>query len=586
MSPRTPAPARRCFDLRAFPSLGHALDEASFRCRSNPFLIETDRGEVVSELDFRALRAEAARCAELLRRHGAAPGARLALLLANGPRWIVAAYAGLLLGCVLVPLDARAEPEGQAALLAHSRARLLVTDGPVWRRLAAKVPAGALDLALVNRPLPGSGREASAAAPCPVASWEEALPPDAPPLEPCAARGREDPAAIVYSSGTSGRPKGCVLSHESYLSQLETLANTFPLEEDDVYLSVLPSNHALDFMCGFLVPLLCGARVVHLRTLRPEWIVQALVDQRVTHLSAVPALLLALERRIRERLDALERLPAAGLRGFTKLNAWLTEGRPRPWLSRALLRPVHQALGGRLKTIFAGGAPVPAEVARRLYELGIPVAIGYGLTEACAVVSVNTLDPFRADTVGPPLPGLEVRLADRDAAGRGEVLVRGASVFQGYLDDEELTREALRDGWLHTGDLGELDATGHLRLVGRKKHMVVTAGGKNVYPEDVERRFEGVACEELAVLASQQVWSARPGEDEALILALRPRAGDAPDAILVELAARNRALPAYQRLVGALVVERAFPRTTSLKLKRDDLARDLAVHPRDALRPL
>lgn len=495
----------------------------------------------------------------------------MALLLANGPEWLIAAYAALQLGAVLVPLDARLDPEGQAALLAHSGARYLVSDGPVWRRLAPLLEAE-LAAAFVVRPL--GTLEA------PAQDWAEALPavlsPEEATLEPSGTRGRGDLAAIVYSSGTSGRPKGCLLSHENYLSQLQALANAYPLAEDDVYLSILPTNHAIDFMCGFLVPLLCGARVVHLRTLRPEWIVDALKTQQVTHLSAVPALLSAIERKLRERLSGLDRVPAAGFRGLRRLNELLTESRPRPWLSRALLQPIHDSLGGRLRTIFAGGAPVPQETVRYLYGLGIPVAIGYGQTEAGTVITVNRLDPFRAETVGPPLDGVEVKIHEPDLEGRGEVWVRGPNVFLGYLDDPEQSAEVLTpEGWLKTGDLGAFDSTGHLRLVGRAKHMVVTPGGKNVYPEEIEAKLSGLDSEELAVLPSHAIWPSAPGQDEGLVAVLRPRGGGDASALVRALAEQNRRLPAYLRLSGALVRDEAFPRTTSLKLKRHELAAEL-----------
>jgi len=558
------------------------LAEASFRSRSNTFLVELDRDQRVRELDFREFRREAARCAVALRQRGLRPGDRLALLLANGPEWLIAAYTALQLGAVLVPLDARLEPPGQAALLAHSGAQHLVSDGPVWRRLAPLLESP-LQAALVVRPL--GTLEA------PAVDWEEALPAELTPeeanLEPSGTRTRQDLAAIVYSSGTSGRPKGCLLSHENYLSQLEALANAFPLAEDDVYLSILPTNHAIDFMCGFLVPLLCGARVVHLRTLRPEWIVDALKSERVTHLSAVPALLSAIERKLRERLSGLDRVPAAGFRGLRRLNELLTEGRPRPWLSRALLQPIHDSLGGRLRTIFAGGAPVPQETVRYLYGLGIPVAIGYGQTEAGTVITVNRLDPFRAETVGAPLEGVEVKIHEPDLEGRGEVWVRGPNVFQGYLEDPDLSAEVLTpEGWLKTGDLGVFDSTGHLRLVGRAKHMVVTPGGKNVYPEEIEAKLEGVAAEELAALPSHAIWPSAPGEDEGLLLVVRPQSGVDRAALLSELVRRNRRLPAYLRLAGALVRDQAFPRTTSLKLKRHELAAELSDLDRDQLERL
>lgn len=566
-------PARRAFRLDRYPSLGPALADAVHAHRSNPFLVLTDRGRVVVERTFREAAQEAGRLGAWLTARGVSPGDRLAIAMSNGPRWLEGALAGLGLGCVLVPLDARAEGAELARLLAHCGARALLTDGPVWRRLR-DAPL-TLEVVLVDGPLGD---------PAPGLGWDDALAAArAAPWTPVVAE-RDAPAAIVYSSGTTGgRPKGCVLTHRSYLSQLEALATLYPLAEDDVYLSVLPTNHALDFMCGFLVPVLCGARVVHLRTLRPEWLVRACQDHGVTHLSAVPALLQALEGRLQERLDAHEGLAATGLRGVRALNAWLTRDRPRAAVSRALLAPVHRALGGRLSRIFAGGAFVPRDTARALYDLGLPVAIGYGLTEACAVVTVNDLRPFRDDTVGLPLPGTEVRIDGRGPDGVGEVVVRGPQVFRGYLDDPDLTRETIVDGWLRTGDLGVLDAAGHLRLVGRKKHMVVTAGGKNVYPEEVESRFDGLpAAEEHAVVAAHAVWPARPGDDERLLLVVRPRgsADGLVDGLVGEAARRARALPEHLRPAGLLVEPEPFPRTTSLKLRRDLLARGLGARAR------
>lgn len=568
MSSATPLdPTRRAFRLDRYPSLGPALADAVHAHRSNTFLVETDRGRVVTQLTFREFQREVARLAGWLRARGLGVDDRVAIAMANGPRWLIGAVAAIGLGCVLVPLDGKAEGPELGRLLAHCRARALLTDGPVWRRLRDQ-PGADVEVVLVDGPLGPVEPEQR---------WERALVDETASACAPVARERDAPAAIVYSSGTTGgRPKGCVLSHGAYLHQLETLASLYPLAEDDVYLSLLPTNHALDFMCGFLVPALCGARVVHLRTLRPEWISGACQDLGVTHLSAVPAILTALERRLRERLDAQTGLAATGLRGVRALNAWLTRDRPREQVSRALLAPVHRALGGRLSRIFAGGAFVPRGTARFLYDLGLPVAIGYGLTEACAVVTVNDLQPFRDDTVGLPLPGTHVRIDERDEHGVGEVVVRGPQVFKGYLDDPALTREALVDGWLRTGDLGVLDAAGHLRLVGRKKHMVVTAGGKNVYPEDVEGRFDGLAdVEEHAVVAAHTVWPARPGDDERLLLVVRARADVAP--VVAEAARRARALPEHQRPAGLLVTDAPLPRTTSLKLRRDVLASDLGA---------
>lgn len=557
-------PARRWFDLSRAEGLGPALDEATLRARSNPCLVETDRGRVVTRLDYRGFRRAAAAVAHGLVERGVGPDVRVAIALPNGPRWLLTAFAALHLGATLVPLDVRADPGDLARLLGRATPRILVVDGPLWRRLGGEA-LPALDV-VVDRPL-GDLRGATpweAFADGADTATERPLPPPVP-------RPRDATAAIVFSSGTGGAPKGCRLTHGNYLAQMEALANRFQFEEDDVYLSILPTHHALDFMCGFLAAFLCGTSVVHLRTLRPEFVIGALREQRVTLLGAVPALLEALLRRVRERLTAQPRLARKGLRGMERLNAWLTRRRPNPLVSRTLLAPIHQALGGRLRCVFAGGAFVPPELAQGLYDLGIPVAIGYGLTEACAVVSVNALDPFRPDTVGAPLPGTEVRLADLDEAGRGELEVRGPGVFAGYLDDPAATAAVLVDGWLRTGDLAAIDATGHLRIVGRRKDVIVTAGGKNVSPEEVEAKLRGLPVAELAVLAAHRVWPDASGREEALVVALR--LGDDADrgAALDALRATNRRLPAHHRARSAVVVPAPFPRTPSLKVRRGEL---------------
>jgi len=228
--------------------------------------------------------------------------------------------------------------------------------------------------------------------------------------------------------------------------------------------------------------------------------------------------------------------------------------------------------------MFAGGASGDRDGAGRFHALGLPVAVGYGLTECCTVATVQDLRPFRADSVGRPVKGVEVRIVPTagtalPADGVGEVWIRGETLMLGYLDDPELSAETItEDGWLRTGDLGWLDASRHLHLVGRAKNMIVTAGGKNVYPEDVESAFEGIAgVDELCVFASGYVWP-RHGRltDEGLFAVLRSKLE--PRVLARELAARNRKLPEHKRLAAFVLVEESFPRTASTKIKREPLA--------------
>jgi long-chain acyl-CoA synthetase len=320
--------------------------------------------------------------------------------------------------------------------------------------------------------------------------------------------------------------------------------------------------------------LLFGAAVVHQRTLRPQYLRTTMKKYGITHMALVPTILKNLEEKVRESLDELSDWQRRAIDGLTKLNEWVTAAKPRPTVSRMLLKPLHDGFGGKLRLIFAGGAFIDPNTARFFYDLGFPVVIGYGLTEASTVATVNTLDPFRPDTVGKPVPGVEIEIRDANDVGVGEVWIRGRTVMKGYLDAPELTAEALVDGWLRTGDLGLLDAAGHLKLLGRAKNMIVTEGGKNIYPEDIESNFEDLPdCEEFCVFAANYIWPTGKLTGEQLVIVVRPSdKGGASDALVAELRRRNRRLPDFKRLAGYVVCDDEFPATASLKIKRPQLA--------------
>jgi long-chain acyl-CoA synthetase len=228
---------------------------------------------------------------------------------------------------------------------------------------------------------------------------------------------------------------------------------------------------------------------------------------------------------------------------------------------------------------------VERSVAEYFYRMGFPIAIGYGLTEAGTVITVNDLKPFRADSVGPPVEGTEVEIRDANDEGVGEVWVRGPTVFKGYLEAPELTEEALVEGWLRTGDLGLIDASGHLKLLGRAKNMIVTSGGKNVYPEDIENAFADVAgVEEYCVFAQSYLQPGKLSGDQ-LVLVVRLK-DDADSArVFDDLRRQNLTLSEYKRVGALLEYAPEFPRTASQKIKREPLARALAAT-KYALKPL
>jgi long-chain acyl-CoA synthetase len=391
------------------------------------------------------------------------------------------------------------------------------------------------------------------------------------------ARKRQDPACIVYSSGTSGRPKGCVLTHQNYLEQCIALTSLYPFSPGVRYLSILPTNHAIDFMVGFIGPFVCGACVVHLRTLRPEFIRDAFVRYKINYISVVPLVLKNLEKGLRAKFTELPPFRAALLNRLISLNRGLTRKRPNLKLSRMLLGQVHQGFGGELRAFFVGGAFMEPATLQFFYDLGIPVANGYGLTEAVTAVTLNDWNPFRPDTVGKPLPGIEIRIVAPDLEGIGEVAIRSKTVMSKYLDDPELTAETIVDGWLMSGDLGRIDPSGDLQLFGRKKNMIVTEGGKNIYPEDIENTFEGLPIKEFCIFAANYIWPKRKLGDELLLLVVHLEPGqELTENLRSELARRNRKLPDFKRIGGYVVWHHDFPRTASLKIKRNLLAEQIA----------
>jgi long-chain acyl-CoA synthetase len=469
---------------------------------------------------------------------------------------------------VLVPLDYMRKAEEHLQLLAHSRAKFLVVEYHLWRAITqrAEFKDHKVKIVLVTEAPPTADLRGGF-------RWEEFRRKGDPVFIP---PGREDMACIVYSSGTGGRAKGCVLTHGNYLEQCKALTAWYPFWPGVRYLSILPTNHAIDFMVGFVGPFVCGACVVHLRTLRPEFVRDAFVRYRITYVTLVPMLLKNLERGLRAKFEALPGWKRMLLNRMIALNKILTRKRPDVKLSRKLLPEVHKAFGGDLLALITGGAFIEPATSQFFYDLGIPVANGYGLTEAGTVLTVNDLKPFRADTVGKPLPGVELRILNPDAEGVGEVAAKSATIMARYLDDPELTAETIVDGWLLTGDLGRVDSSGHLQLFGRKKNMIVTEGGKNIYPEDIESAFEGIAVKEHCIFAANYIWPQKELGAEALVLVVHPDLNqDFTESIKEDVASRNRTLPDYKRISGCVLWDKDFPRTASMKIKRTELADEI-----------
>jgi long-chain acyl-CoA synthetase len=473
----------------------------------------------------------------------------------NDPDWAIAFFGIVRRGATAVPIDPALDAAAWRNVLAESEARVVVCDETVRARdeLLAEDPGlVALDLHL------------------------EVEPDDAIDVPADAAPEPDDIASIIFTSGTTGRPKGVMLTHANFASLIAALAPVFPLRESDAVLSVLPLHHTFEFTCGLLLPFSRGARVVYVGDVSADRVARGLEASRASAMVGVPALWQMLERRILQRVDARGPLARAAFDAAGDVNRWLAANVGVD-VGRVLFAEVHAQLGGNVRWLISGGAALPRETQQRFASLGLRLTQGYGLTEAAPVLAVARPGLRLQPGVGRALPGVELRIDRPDARGVGQILARGPNVMAGYTD-AEATREAIdEDGWLHTGDLGKIDAKGRLEIVGRIKDVVLSANGENVYPEDVERQLgavDGVA--ELAVVGIDVKGSERlaclavPGADDAVDHTARTeRARSALRRAIDDLPFGKR--PAVVHLYDA-----PLPRTATRKVKRDEVRAILA----------
>src|SRR5882724_3868253 len=334
-------------DLTQYTCLGAALRDALDRFSAEVCLIEADRDREKVRLTYSDFKEIALPLARALEDADFDAGDRAAIIMTNQSKWLISAYAVFYCGGVLVPLDYKLTAAEHLQLLKHSKAKFLVVEYYLWRTIIQSPEFKELKAVAIVTEAPLGADLAGAH------RWEEFRRKGDPVFGP---RGRNDVACIVYSSGTGGRPKGCVLTHENYLEQCKSLTAWFPFWPGVRYLSVLPTNHAIDFMVGFIGPFVCGACVVHVRTLRPEFVRDAFVRYKITHVTLVPMILKNLERGLKAKFDELSVFKRFMLHRMIGVNKLLTRRRPNVQKSRKLLKQVHDAFGGELLALFTGGA--------------------------------------------------------------------------------------------------------------------------------------------------------------------------------------------------------------------------------------
>lgn len=516
-----------------------------------------------TRLSYREVLTRANQWGEALAAVGVAPCSRVLLVAESAPAWGIAYFAVVSRRATVVPLDPHLSPTDLCALAYRTHARVWLVSRSVAARLGTLPidlpdPVTLLELEAFTGPPPEARGQASE-------------------VEPA---GEEETASILFTSGTTLAPKGVPLTHRNFCSNVDALLSVIHFTGRDRLVSVLPMHHALEFTGGFLAPLRVGATITYLERLTPKHLVEAMQGTGATTMIGVPRACALLARTIETGMSGRKGWPGAAMKVALSLaRASCAVARALPPLApvmralrRRFFRPVHQRLGGQLRLIVTGGAALPPGIYDALDRYGFIICEGYGLTETSPVLAVNDPRRPRRGTVGPPLPGVEIRIEEAETEGVGAVLARGPGVFSGYLDDPEATRAAFEGAWFRTGDLGRFDRSGALVLAGRADDVIVTGGGKNVYPVEVEWLYQSLPyVKELCVIGIPDPASA--GEAVHVVI-VEDDSGDAPakdtrrPAIETAVSDISRSVAPHQRVRGIHYWEGDLPRTSTLKIKR------------------
>jgi long-chain acyl-CoA synthetase len=561
----------------------------------NNIAVEVQRSDRVESYTYAELRRMAESIGRWLSVQALEPGARVVILGDNHPRWF-AAYLGILAArAVAVPLDTALHADQIAKLLKDSGSSRLFCDAKylaVARAATADFPIGIVVLD------GGDFREDARTMAIPVHHSAEAgriplQPQMETRLESIIAAGPadfapppsadDDLAALLYTSGTTADPKGVMLRHANLMGAVQALLGWAPFDSSDAVLGVLPLFHVLAQTTNFVVPLAVGARVVFLETVNSHELMRALADRKITALTAVPQFFYLIHQGIFKVVAGHGRLTQLAVRALMSLTR-LTR-RFSVNSGKVFFRRIHRLFGENMRYLVSAGSRFDPKVARDFHSLGIDIMQAYGLTETTGGAFATRPGELVIGSVGPALAGVQGKIVDAqldESIGRsvGEIAIHGALVMKGYWNRPEITADVVRDGWLHTGDLGYFDADGNLFITGRKKEVIILANGKNVYPEEVEAHYlSSPFIKDICVLSLE----ARAGDpaSEHLHAVVVPNFDELKQRKIVNLKEHLRfdienlsvQVPSTKRIGSYEIWQDDLPRTTTRKIKRFEVER-------------
>ncbi len=513
-----------------------------------------------------------------LSEEGIESGDRVVVMGENHPSWAIAYLATLYRGCVCVPVDPHGEIETVTNFLENSEAKLAFIDAEqverfkqIEEKLGRSIPA-----VVWGKEAPSNNGFGA------FSDWTATKFPDSFAKETPTASG-EDTALLMYTSGTTGTPKGVPLTHGNILAELSGVNQVLALDDSVKILSLLPLFHAYLQIINLWVATTYGCEVGYLKELSPAELSSAMAKFKPSMLTTVPRLWYLFHKKI---FDAVEAKPAAvqalfkgmlAANGFTRDTLGIN-------LGKKLFGKVHESFGGELRIAISAGSRFDEAVARDFHRLGFTIIQGYGLTETSGAATATFESDNRVGSVGKAMNGTEIKISEPDKDGVGEVLIRGGVVFSGYYKNPEATAEAFTDdGWFRSGDLGRIDKDGHLFIVGRGKDVIVLPSGKNVHPEDLEVHYlKAPEVEELAIIGVDDPSEARAGAEKLIAVVIpnfeylkQAKQPNSKEAVRYALDNLGRSLPEYQRVREYIVRSEPLPRTATRKIKRFALKKEV-----------
>ena len=522
------------------------------------------REEIYSYADLQEL---ASRVGGFLLGEAVAPADRVILCAKNAPEWAMAYFGILKAGGTVVPIAHDSTVAEIVNVARASSAAGVLIDDALWEKRST-----------LTRALGEAGLSTR------VWPFQKAF--ELPELEVEQQRasslyrkhGPDTVASLIFTSGTTGKPKGVMLTHRNFTFMVAELAKVFEFGVNDGMMSVLPLSHTFEFSTGLLAPLAHGAQISYLPELTGDAIASVMKKGHVTAVVGVPALWDLMRRRVMQRFSEKSPLLELAMKGLIAANYEL-RSRTQIDLGILFFLPVHEGFGGRIRYLISGGSALSPEVMKAFYGMGFSFFEGYGLTETAPVLTVSSpkTKPIPG-SVGKPLPGLEVKIDAPDAAGVGEVITRGRNIMAGYWEDQPATDAAIKDGWFHTGDLGRFDEKGNLYLVGRSKEIIVDSNGKNVYPDEIEDLYRhSPFVKDLSVVGLPD------GAGERIACAVMPNYEH--DAALGQADVHARIdehfrkvstdLPFWKRVKSVHFWEGELPRTAKRSIKRREVVAEL-----------